>query len=178
MSNRIPNKHGGRAKTNKNGLLFEQTTSLDSALKNMGFEVRNFKVSYKHSFIGYSVPQVKIYKEFLEKKGIDYSNYNSKKWRPDECFINERNKTAYIIEKKFQNTSGSVDEKLPSCGFKLWEYEKLFSPIGYNVKYIYVFNRWFEQSQYDDTKEYIINVGCEYYFEEIPIDKLGLEEFL
>ncbi|MDB8665976.1 hypothetical protein PNU99_09210, partial [Streptococcus anginosus] len=66
MSNRIPNKHGGGAKTNKNGLLFEQTTSLDSALKNMGFEVRNFKVSYKHSFIGYSVPQVKIYKEFLE----------------------------------------------------------------------------------------------------------------
>lgn len=99
MSNRIPNKHGGGAKTNKNGLLFEQTTSLDSALKNMGFEVRNFKVSYKHSFIGYSVPQVKIYKEFLEKKGIDYSNYNSKKWRPDECFINERNKTAYIIDK-------------------------------------------------------------------------------
>ena len=36
---------------------------------------------------------------FLEPKGINYANYNSKKWLPDECFINLDNRVAYIIEK-------------------------------------------------------------------------------
>lgn len=38
---REPNRFGGGAQTNKNGLLFEQTTSLNEALLNAGFEIRN-----------------------------------------------------------------------------------------------------------------------------------------
>ena len=38
---RIPNKFGGGVQTNRNGLLFEQTTSLNNALINAGFYRQN-----------------------------------------------------------------------------------------------------------------------------------------
>ena len=101
-----------------------------------------------------------FYRYFLEPNQIDYTDYNSKKWLPDECFVNSQTDTVYIIEKKFQNSSGSVDEKLPNCDFKKKEYEKLCHPIGFNVEYLYVFNDWFKQSVYKDTLGYIKDVGC------------------
>ena len=55
---------------------------------------------------------------FKKPRGINYKEYNSKQWQPDECFINEQNKFAYIIDKKFQNSSGIVDEKLLGCHLK------------------------------------------------------------
>ena len=39
-----PNIFGGGARTNANGLHFEQTTSLDLALEGAGYEVRNHTV--------------------------------------------------------------------------------------------------------------------------------------
>ncbi|WP_310604788.1 PD-(D/E)XK nuclease superfamily protein, partial [Anaerosporobacter sp.] len=120
---RIANHFGGGARTNENGLLFEQTTSLSAVLKEAGYYVKECEVFDAEELIGLSVPQNKIYKNFLEREGIDYRKYNSKKWHPDECFVNFRNRTAYIIEKKFQNGSGSVDEKLPGCHFKKMEYQ-------------------------------------------------------
>ena len=41
---RVPNRYGGGAQTNANGLLFEQTTSLDTALEDAGYEVVGHKV--------------------------------------------------------------------------------------------------------------------------------------
>jgi len=49
--------------------------------------------------MGWSVGKSRLYTKFLKPNGIDYKNYNSKGWEPDECFINETNRTAYIIEK-------------------------------------------------------------------------------
>ena len=135
---RTPNKHGGGAQTNRNGLHFEQTTSLNDALIQAGYDVENHVVYFEGYEIGRSVPQTRIYSHFLTPNGINFANYNSKAWRPDEAFINYKNRTVYIIEKKFQNCSGSVDEKLPSCHFKKWEYEKLFAPLGYEVEFIYI----------------------------------------
>jgi hypothetical protein len=171
---RTPNKHGGGAQTNRNGLHFEQTTSLNEALIASGYTLQGQYV-LKYGFqVGMSVPQKKLYTKFLVPMGIDYRNYNSKEWHPDEAFINTETKTAYIIEKKFQNCSGSVDEKLPSCHFKKWEYEKLFAPLGYNVEFIYIFNDWFKDPKYRDTLEYIERMGCYYFYNEIPLHILGL----
>ena len=146
-------------KNNENGLTFEQVTSLDDALTNAGYEVVESNVMDDKATIGFSVPKYKLYKHFLDKHGINYSQYNSKKWLPDECFINIKTHTAYIIEKKFQNGSGSVDEKLPGCQFKKMKYEKLFHPLGYKVEYIYVFNDWFLRPEYKDVLEYIQETG-------------------
>ena len=66
--------------------------------------------------------------------------------------------------KKFQNSDGSVDEKLATCDFKRREYLKLFSQLGYRVEYIFVFSDWFMDRKYKDVLEYIKNVGCHYYF--------------
>ena len=171
---RQPNTFGGGAQTDLNGLYFEQTTDLDDLLVECGFVVNACKVSKGDKLIGMSVPKKKIYNEFLIKKGIDYRRYNSKGWQPDEAFINLYNNTAYIIEKKFQNGPGSVDEKLPNCHFKKLEYEKLFSRINFKVEFIYVLNDWFKDPQYRDTLEYIKMMGCHYYFNTLPIRVLGL----
>lgn len=171
---RQPNKSGGGAQTNANGLLFEQTTSLDAALAKAGYMLMGRKVYDNGVFIGLSVQKYSLYTVFLEPHGVNYKKYNSKKWLPDECFINNTLKTAFIIEKKFQNAAGSVDEKLPGCHFKKLEYEKLFNPIGYKVEYLYVFNDWFLDERYRDTLEYIEKMGCKYYFNYIPLDFLGL----
>lgn len=171
---RIPNRFGGGANTNRNGLHFEQTTSLYSALTESGYNVENGFVYFNGDKIGMSVPKAKIYSQFLEPNGIDYRRYNSKKWLPDEAFINLKTKTVYIIEKKFQNCSGSVDEKLPGCHFKKQEYEKIFEPLGYYVEFIYIFNDWFMDKQYYDTLDYIRQMGCHYYFNELPLRALGL----
>lgn len=54
---RNPNIHGGGARTNQNGLHFEQTTSLDDALCNAGYDVINHTVYRGTQQIGMSVPQ-------------------------------------------------------------------------------------------------------------------------
>lgn len=171
------NIFGGGSKTNENGLSFERDTSLEEALINAGYIVQNEHIFDKNKkLIGLSVPKNNLYKKFLEKKHIDYRNFNSKKWLPDEAFYNIQEKTIYIIEKKYQQTSGSVDEKLPNCDFKKKEYQKLFTPLNISVKYIYVFNNWFKNPQYNDVLQYILDTNCEYYYNEIPFDALGLKK--
>lgn len=96
------NIFGGGTQTNHQGLLFEQSTSLNDPLKNNGFEIyNNYEVYYNDNFFGISINQTQFSTIFLKSKGIDYRNYNSKRWDPDETLINEINKTVYIIEKNF-----------------------------------------------------------------------------
>ena len=172
---RQPNRFGGGARTNAHGLYFEQTTSLDSALEEAGYEVRNHKV-YKYGInIGMSVPQSRLYKYFLAPNGINYKDYNSKEWHPDEAFINYENRTVYIIEKKFQSKSGSVDEKLATFPFKIYEYQKLLDPIEYDIVYIYLLSsEWFDSPKYKDYYDYMNDLGCPYYFDRLPLEAIGI----
>lgn len=173
---RTHNIFGGGAQTNANGLQFERDTSLDEALINAGYSVENNEVKDAEALlIGLSVQKNKLYSLFLEPHGINYSDYNSKKWLPDEAFVNFTNNTVYIIEKKYQETEGSVDEKLPNCDFKKKEYEKLFHPLGFEVKFIYVLSNFFDKPKYDDVFNYILDVNCEYYFNKLPFEAIGLE---
>ena len=168
------NTHGGGAQTNINGLHFEEKISLDDILKRSGYDVVDKKVYANNECIGLTVPKHSLYKELLKPQGINYKLFNSVKWLPDECFVNYKTQTAYIIEKKFQNSDGSVDEKLATCDFKRREYLKLFSQLGYRVEYIFVFSDWFMDRKYKDVLEYINDVGCHYYFNEIPLSCIGL----
>lgn len=168
------NTHGGGAQTNINGLRFEKKISLDDVLQEAGYTVIDKKVYANNECIGLSIPKYSLYKELLKPQCIDYKLFNSVQWLPDECFVNYKTKTAYIIEKKFQNSSGSVDEKLAACDFKRREYLKLFSQLGYRVEYIFVFSDWFMHKKYKDVLEYIKDVSCHYYFNEIPLSCIGL----
>lgn len=75
---RTPNRHGGGARTNYNGLGFEQTTSLDDALETAGYQLRGSKVYSGSELIGYSVQKYKLYNEFLAPRGVEFTEYNSK----------------------------------------------------------------------------------------------------
>ena len=169
-----PNIYGGGAQTNANGLLFEQTTNLNDALRNAGYDVHGVNVFKNGKLIGYSLSKHNFYQHYLVPNGIDYKTINSKKWLPDDAFLNIDNSTLYIIEKKFQNVAGSVDEKLPNCHFKKQEYQKLVSSLGITVEYIYVFSDWFKKEQYRDVLDYIEQIGCYYYYNKLPLESIGL----
>lgn len=171
------NAHGGGSKTNENGLRFEGKTDLKQALLKKGFAVTSDNAVYSgKERIGMLAQKRSLYKDFLEPKGIDWKEKISKQMYPDDCFVNFKNKTAYVIEKKFQAGSGSVDEKLQTCDFKKKEYQKLFEELSYDVKYIYLLCDWFQSPKYQDVLDYIESVGCEYYFNEVPLDAFGLSD--
>lgn len=50
------NIHGGGPQTNKNGLPFEQATSLDEALNKKGYIICEFRVFKNDKEVGWSVP--------------------------------------------------------------------------------------------------------------------------
>lgn len=51
----------------------------------------------------------------------------------------------------------------------LWLAENL----NIDVEYIYILNDWFRNPSYKDTLDYVISVGCQYYFNYLPLQKLG-----
>ncbi len=154
---------------------FEQETSLEQALLNKGFKVKkNGKVFLKGQYIGIIGSKQEFEKRILKLYEIRMKDILSSKLLPDEAFLNLQNKTVYIIEKKFQNGHGSVDEKLQTCDFKRKQYKKLFKGTGIKVKYCYLCNDWFKKSKYDDVKKYIVDVKCYIFFNEIPFKFLGL----
>lgn len=170
---RIPNKHGGGSLTNVHGLIFEQTTSLDEALRRSGYDVSDTgEVYYDDCLIGYSKAKHK-FRKYLEINGVDLS-VNSDVLLPDDAFINIGNKTAYIIEKKFQKGSGSVAEKIQTCEYKKMQYSKLVKQMGYNVEYVYILNDFFDDPKFNDVLEFIRSKGCYYYFNELPLQFLGI----
>ena len=171
-----PNRFGGGAQTNRNGLHFEQTTSLNDALIDAGFEIRErYDVYLNGQLIGHSINKAAFSTVFLRANGVDDHLINSKRWEPDEAFINELNRTVYIIEKKFQSTNGSVDEKLATFPFKIYEYRKLLAPIKYNIVYIYLLSsKWFDVPKYRDYYDYMDDLGCPYYFDRLPLNAIGI----
>lgn len=169
------NIHGGGATTNHNGLAFEQETSLKTAFENQGYTVVNNEVFLNMSAKGLITSKHGLYKDILIPNDILWSEILSKQLLPDEVFFNYSNRTIYIIEKKFQSAAGSVDEKLQTCDFKKRQYQKLLADLNVSVEYIYVLSEWFDDSSYNDTKEYILSVGCRYYTRILPLDVLGLD---
>lgn len=169
------NTYGGGARTNRNGLRFEQETSLEQALCTAGYSCyRSGEVFCGDTPFGMLAGKHGLYKRILEPNGVEWRNIISKKLLPDEAFLNRTNHTIYIIEKKFQHDSGSVDEKLQTCAFKKRQYQLLFSPLGIAVEYFYVCNDFFRQDCYRDVLKYIDDVGCRCFFNEIPLNYLCL----
>lgn len=82
------NIHGGGARTNENGLRFEQETSLRDALIQSGYKVsgRNNVYDANNNILGKLAPKAKLYSDILESEGINWEDYISKRWFPDEAF--------------------------------------------------------------------------------------------
>lgn len=162
------NKSGGGATTNKNGLEFERKTDMLNVLTEMGKTIIDEEIyNMDGTLYGIDLSKNNLYK-FLNKKGVDWHDRISKKLLPDNCIYCPEESKVFIFEKKYQARAGSVDEKLQTCAFKLQQFKKLFNGIANDVEYIYILNDWFLRKEYEDVKEYIIDNGCNYYFNRIP----------
>jgi hypothetical protein len=111
---------------------------------------------------------------FLEESKVDWQNMLSKKLLPDDAMLVIVRETLFIIEVKYQQVAGSVDEKLQTCDFKRKQYLKLVAQLGLKVEYVYVLNDWFKKPEYKDVLGYIHSVNCHYKFNELPLAWLGL----
>ena len=112
--------------------------------------------------------------KYLESEGIDWRQLISKKLLPDDAIHVILRETLFILEVKYQEVQGSVDEKLQTCDFKRKQYVKLVSSLELKVEYVYVLNDWFRKPVYKDVLEYINSVNCHYKFNDLPLAWLGL----
>jgi hypothetical protein len=113
---------------------------------------------------------------YLEEEGVNWKSLISKKLLPDDALLVIVRETLFIIEVKYQQVAGSVDEKLQTCDFKRKQYLKLVAGLGLKVEYVYVLNDWFKNPGYRDVLEYIHSVNCHYKFGSLPLAWLGLPE--
>jgi len=165
-------KGGARTLT---GLDFEQRRDLRTAFTNFPeYTVVKGNLFFNNKIVAKLYKKHDLYKMFLGPKGIDYRKIISKKLLPDDAIFIFANNTLFIVEMKFQEVAGSVDEKLQTCDFKRKQYEKLLSETKVLVEYVYVLSDWFKDPSYRDVLDYIKSVKCHYFFETLPFDFLGL----
>jgi hypothetical protein len=166
----------GGSKT-KTGLIFEDRSDLrEKFTKLNGYKVTSEELLYNNKIVARFYKKNELYSKFLSKLGIKWKTLVSKRLLPDETVFVISNKTLFIIEMKFQNVSGSVDEKLQTCDFKKRQYTKLFSNTDIKVEYVYFLSDWFKKPEYKDVLNYIESVHCHYFFDTLPLKFLGLPE--
>ncbi len=158
-----------KSKINKS---WEDKANILDVIENIGF-----KTNDKGQFCDYSneqmseiavfhAPKKKFYKT-LESLHKDFFNGLSQTIFPDDAVINFEKKKVLICERKFQQVAGSTDEKIQTCAFKKFQYEKLLSKLGYEVSFCFILNDWFKQKRYSDSLAYIESSGCKYFFNSI-----------
>lgn len=167
--------HGVGGANTKTGLIFEGKTDLATFLKaQVGYDVEaNGTVIYLGKPVGRIFKKYGFYK-FLAELKIDWTKIISKRLVPDDSIFVVINNTLFIIESKFQQVRGSVDEKLQTSDFKKKQYQKLLAQANIQVEYIYLLANWFKSEKYKDVLDYIISVNCHYFFEYVPLTLLGL----
>jgi hypothetical protein len=159
------------------GLRFENKSNLrKSLICTRGFEVRGDYVYKEGSDIKLSilVEKSKLIK-YLKSLGIDYLKYVRKKKLPDSAIIhldkNGNPTMLTIYENRSQKTPGSADEKIGAAPYNRKYYLKLVRALGIKVDYVFIFNDWFKNG-YEDELEYLREENIQYYFNEIPVDKV------
>jgi len=168
-------KHQGKGGANtKTGLVFEGKTDLATFLNEQkGYKVSDTNVYFNGELVARIFKKHAFY-TYLAEQGIDWHGIISKRLYPDDSIYVIIKNTLYIIECKFQQVEGSVDEKLQTSDFKRKQYQKLLSRLNIEVEYIYLLSDWFKNPKYKDVLDYIISVNCSFYFEYVPLEKLGL----
>ncbi|CAK0775209.1 conserved hypothetical protein [Gammaproteobacteria bacterium] len=162
------------------GLDFESKVDFQVLLGNVhGYTMKKIEhkagvdVLFDNELVARCFRKYDFYK-FLDEHQVDWKSILSKKLLPDDAMLVIPKNTLFIIEVKYQQVAGSVDEKLQTCDFKRKQYLRLISPLGMQVEYIYVLNDWFKKPEYKDVLNYIHSVNCHYKFNELPLQWFGL----
>lgn len=162
------------------GLNFEKKVDFHELIKSIaGYELKKIPrkaglgVFFEDDLVARCFRKHDFY-HFLEDEGVDWKRIISKKLLPDDALLVIVRETLFIIEVKYQQVAGSVDEKLQTCDFKRKQYLKLVVSLGIKVEYVYVLNDWFRKPEYKDVLDYINSVNCHFKFNELPLSWLGL----
>lgn len=167
-------KKGFGGSNTTTGIKFERGRDILSILsRTKEYSVKGNAISYLGKEVARSYRKYGLYK-YLGSRGVDYKKIISKRLLPDEALYVIVNNTLFVIEMKYQEVTGSVDEKLQTCDFKKKQYKKLMATLNIEVEYIYILSDWFRKPEYKDVLDYVISVGCQYYFQYLPLQKLGL----
>jgi len=162
------------------GLHFERKVDFQNLIKAIpGYEVKKIPNKAGVGVFFEGKPVARCFRkynfyQFLSESNIEWKKLITKKLLPDDALLVIVRETLFIIEVKYQQVAGSVDEKLQTCDFKRKQYLKLVSPLGLKVEYVYVLNDWFKKPEYKDVLDYIHSVNCHYRFNELPMAWLGL----
>lgn len=159
-------KKGGKggANTNRGGLEFEKETDLAAFIqRDLSDKYTLLPYEFKEPVIKSSSTAYQIYrndnletpiglitKQFQFYNGLwdlyHLKNINHKQWKPDEVFFNLETNTVYIVEKKWQETAGSVDEKIFGFVNKRRLYQNNFNQKTHEPKPTVEFSALFNSS--------------------------------
>jgi len=156
------------ANTTKNGNSFESKTSNEPRLIVSGFTLCNIPSS-KHTYLEKEIGNYKVryltqqhMKSYIQHiqhfTDMKFSKCNSS-FKPDEAYVfvsqdNTKPNIIKIIEKKNQNTSGSVEDKLVTFLLFVEYYQRCFPT--YRVEYAYCISDYLKQRYNSDLLKWSI----------------------
>jgi hypothetical protein len=118
------------------GLNFERTVDFQELLAaKPGYEIKEIPgkagkgVFFEGELVARCFRKNGFYK-YLDENDVDWHAQLSKKLLPDDALLVIVRETLFIIEVKYQQVAGSVDEKLQTCDFKRKQYQKLVVKLG------------------------------------------------
>lgn len=160
------------------GINFEGKADFITLLDRIpGYSVKKavigYEVLFNNKIVAHSYKKYDFYR-FLSSQGVDWQKIISKRLLPDDAIYVIKDNTLYILELKYQEVAGSVDEKLQTCDFKKKQFQKLMAQLNTEIEFIYVLSEWFKNPAYKDVLDYVISVGCKFYFEFLPLHRIGL----
>ena len=165
----------GGANTNNNGLPFEELTDLHTEFQTISelkySSLIRFNYPYHEKTYQYT-KQYNFFKCMQNEINTEIPKAHGCK-RPDECYIDTKKKVIFIIEKKNQQGTGSVCEKIQTSDFKLWQYRRTFP--GYEIVYIYCLAAWFRENckaelEYLELKHVPVFCGTDQNYKSEIID--------
>ena len=174
------NTAGGGSATNETGLTFEEY--IDNVFSNQISKSENIsldgnKIIKDGKVYASRYSKHKLYNMLCVELGIKWKEILSKKLLPDDAILVHDTNTIYIVEKKYQKSSGSNDEKIQTAPYKILQYNMLFEGTGIKVDFCYVLSDWFKienNPSYRNMLKYLDDHKVKYYYNELPLNHIGL----
>ncbi|MCP5175025.1 MAG: hypothetical protein H6996_07970, partial [Moraxellaceae bacterium] len=114
--------------TTKTGLAFEKEVDFQELILNIqGYDLKDEPhragrgLYFNGQLVARCFRKHDFYK-FLSEQKVNWQAIISKKLLPDDALLVIVRETLFIIEVKYQQVAGSVDEKLQTCDFKRKQY--------------------------------------------------------
>lgn len=175
LSRKRNNSRAGGVATNRNGLAYEKRTMFESIITRLDkVKLRDQKGKLIRKNMGTHVEIGGLKMVYASKSELDNfmcnmrfsSHIFKKKLQPDMSFIDITCKRLYVLEKKYQACSGTVDEKIQTFLFKKWLYTRLYP--SFTIHYAYVLNDWFRHDRYAAERQFMLEHGIDIFWGDHP----------